>query len=199
MRDVIDVWLCSLGDAADARAAARAKLRRVLAGYAGDVIELAAGPQGKPHIADSAWSFNLSHCEDRALLAVAFDADVGVDLERERDDVDAAPIVAQYFAPQERGEFARQPIAKRQWWFFRQWVVKEAVVKAHGGGLSVAPDSFAVQFDDPYSARVIAADGDPGCHWRVTMLDAGPGWHAALAYDGPLRSVRFRERDDSRR
>ena len=204
MNDFIDFWLFSLGEdqAQRARAAARARLREILADYHGesaDTLELAEGVHGKPRLAGSAWAFNLAHCGDRALVAVAHGAGVGVDLERERDDVDVVPIVKHYFSPHEREDFERQPAARRCAWFFRQWVAKEAVVKAHGGGLTIAPNLFAVQFEDAHRGRVLSPGADPGDHWHVRMLDAGPGWHAAVAFDGLPRALRFRSRDTSRR
>lgn len=183
------------------RTVARARMRAILAGYTGgsaQALVLAEGAQGKPHIAGSALGFNLSHCGERALLAVAHGANVGVDLEREREDVEVAQIVQRYFSADEREIFAAQRIAERQRWFFRQWTAKEAVVKAHGGGLSVAPESFSVRFDDAQRAHVLSPRTDPGAHWRVQMLDAGSGWHAAVAHDGPPRRLRILERDFTR-
>lgn len=144
---------------------------------------------GKPYVCDrggapSSWSFNLSHCEDRALVAVAHDRPVGVDIEREREDVDIAALVRQFFGPAEREQFASLTPERRSAWFYRQWVAREAVVKAHGGGWSVPPESFSVIYEESRTAVVLSPEPAPGPQWVVRTVDVGAGWHAAVASPG---------------
>ena len=153
------------------------------------------GPQGRPRIAHSSFDFNLSHSEDRAALAVATGVRVGIDLERERENDDVAALVRQFFAPEERARFATIDVAGRQRWFYRQWVAKEAVLKAHGGGLSVDSSGFAVCFESAERGSVRSPTDDPGAQWNVRMLSVGCGWHAAVAVDAPLDHIHFTIRD----
>jgi 4'-phosphopantetheinyl transferase len=166
--------------------------RVVLSAYLGTEpgnVCLRSGAKGKPYVCDrsgapSPWSFNLSHCEDRALVAVAHDRPIGVDIERERDDVDVAALVRQFFGPAEREQFASLPTDRRHAWFHRQWVAREAVVKAHGGGWSIPPESFTVLFEEGGTAAVHSPDASPGGQWVVRTVDVGAGWHAAVASSG---------------
>lgn len=182
--------------------AAHARMRSILGDYLQRdprAIELAYGPHGRPYLAGEALAFNLSHSEDRAALAVAAGVRIGIDLERERDDVDVAALVRQVFAPKERADFAGVDPGQRRPWFYRQWVAKEAVLKAHGGGWSVPAGGFAVRFVSADTASVRSATQDPGEQWAVRMLSCGPGWHAAVAVDAPPGDVHVTMRDDRRR
>src|SRR4051812_2321719 len=96
--------------AADRRryVAAHAMLRQVLAGYlAGGSasavhaaqLKFVQGPSGKPDLADGSLQFNLSHSGPLALLAVARDQAVGVDLEQRWEMPDLAILEERMFAP----------------------------------------------------------------------------------------------------
>ena len=181
--------------------AAHARMRSILGEYLrrdAREIEFAYDSHGRPRLARDSLDFNLSHSDDRAVLAVATGVRVGVDLERERDGVDVAALVRQFFAPEEQARFAAVDFDERQRWFYRQWVAKEAVLKAHGGGLSVASSGFAVCFESADTGSVRSTMQDPGAQWTVRMLSPGRGWHAAVAVDAPLRTIRFTIRDDRR-
>jgi 4'-phosphopantetheinyl transferase len=166
----------------------RAVLGTYLATDPGDVC-LRSEAMGKPYVYDhsgaaSPWNFNLSHCDDRALIAVAHGRRIGVDIERERADVDIAALVRQFFSPPEREQFASLPADRRHAWFYRQWVAREAVVKAHGGGWSIPPESFSVAFEEGGTAAVHSLDAPTAGRWVVRTLDVGAGWHAAVASPG---------------
>ena len=181
--------------------AAHEKMRSILGEYLRRdprEIEFEYGPQGRPSIARSSLDFNLSHSEDRAVLVVGTGVRIGVDLEHERENVDTAALVQEFFAPEERARFASVNVDERQRWFYRQWVAKEAVLKAHGGGLSVASSGFAVRFESANTGRVRSGAQDPGEQWIVRMLSAGRGWHAAAAVNVPLDRIRFTLRDRRR-
>jgi 4'-phosphopantetheinyl transferase len=181
-------------------AVAHAVMRGLLVHYVGGnavEVEIRQEAHGKPYIArgDGAGGelmFNLSHSEDRALLGVARDRRIGVDLERERDQVDVMSIARRFFAPGERDMLASLPESDRRAWFHRQWVGKEAVLKAHGMGLSAPPERFDVVFDEGGGGSVLCAGRAPGCEWTLRLLDAGPGWHAAVASAGRDWFVRLR-------
>lgn len=108
-------------------------------------IGLRAGPYGKPCLAGGGrCSFSLSHSGGVALVAIARDAAVGVDIEQRRAIPDAMALASAHFAPVERDELARQPDAGRDDAFLRAWTRKEACLKAIGYGLSVAPGLVVV-------------------------------------------------------
>lgn len=175
-------------------------LRHLLGRYCGlrpAAIAFEYGSAGKPSIAhigarDERITFNLAHSHDRALLAVARDRDIGVDLERVRDDFDPLPVVREFFFGAELAAIEASAPDLRRDAFFRHWVAKEAVLKAHGGGLSLALDSFCVTFDSDGSiARV--RPSDPRALDRallVRMLPLPAGWHGAVAASGDAWMIR---------
>src|ERR1700759_4366756 len=82
-----------------------AAVRRILGGYLAlppSSVEILALPKGKPRLAgDSRLRFNLSHSGDLALLAVAEDLEVGVDVEKVRFDLEVDGL-AGFFTVAER-------------------------------------------------------------------------------------------------
>src|SRR5207237_826049 len=85
---------------------ARGCLRRLLGEYLGlapDAVALAATDLGKPHLtqSDIDLRFNVAHSEELPLFAFACGREIGVDLERERPDVDWRDLARRFFAPQE--------------------------------------------------------------------------------------------------
>lgn len=167
-------------------AAARAWLRRILAGYLGRDpagLRFGYGPDGKPHLAGSpSLRFNLSHSGGRAALAVASGREVGIDIEAIRP---VEPHIAgRVFAAGEIRTWSALPPADRLAAFFRCWTRKEAYLKALGTGLGTTRlDSFEVSLAPGDPPAVLAVDGDPraAAEWRVADIDLGPGFVGALA------------------
>lgn len=103
-------------------------------------LEFVYGPHGKPRLAapnaDSPLHFNLSHSGDLALVAVAADRELGVDLERLRADLAVLKLARRFFAPAEAAALARLAEDELIPAFCRMWVRKEALLKAFGEGIS---------------------------------------------------------------
>ena len=161
-------------------AAARGALRMLLGAYVGAAPTLLAfgvSATGKPFLEDAPWlRFNLAHSDALALVAVARDIEVGVDVERRRAVGDAAALAARYFAPEEAGELATLPEDMRSDAFLRCWTLKEAVLKGTGKGLSQPLDSF----------RVAGAPAG----WSLHALEPGPAYLGALAVQAPACRLR---------
>ncbi len=85
--------------------AGRGLLRDVLAHYVNAPaaeLRLAYGAWGKPSLAEQpAVCFNLAHSGGRALIAVAHQREVGVDIERVRTDLDTAALAGLAFCDAE--------------------------------------------------------------------------------------------------
>jgi 4'-phosphopantetheinyl transferase len=169
----------------------RAVLRQLLARETGrkpEELVFAAGPHGKPRLDDTGAGirFNLSHSAGRALIAIASDAEVGVDLEEIRPRTDLRAVARRVFTEAEReavelgGEAA----------FYGHWVAKEAFVKATGRGIE-SLRSFEVLLDGPGGARLNHVGGDPAeaAKWTLAPLDVGPGFAAAAVVAAPGASV----------
>jgi 4'-phosphopantetheinyl transferase len=143
---------------------AHAALRAILGSVTAAPLEFAVHEKGKPYLASAPEiHFNLAHSREMALVAVARDVEVGVDIERVRPLPEYAAIAQRYFP-----EGHTAPTGVRD--FFRHWTRFEAMLKAHGAGL-------------------YGAGATPPGFWSVTELDFGPRFTASLAVEGPLPAV----------
>ena len=139
-----------------------------------------------PSAAASTIQFNLTHSEDRGLLAVSSGMDLGVDLERVRPNIEALAISRHYFFGSERAAIESAPPELIEHAFFRYWVAKEAVLKAQGIGLGFPLDRFRVDFL-PGGDRATIDTLDPErleAGWNIRMLSCEPGWLGAVAARG---------------
>ena len=123
---------------------------------------------GKPEVANPEAAdlpgrlrFNLSHTNGLALLAVCLDADLGIDVEAVRAVSDLELIAQSHFSAREVTAFNGFDSAARQRAFFRCWTRKEAFLKAHGKGLSIPLDSFAVSLDEEERPALLECRWDP--------------------------------------
>jgi 4'-phosphopantetheinyl transferase len=174
--------------------AARSALRYVLARYlhrdAGH-LSFVTGPHGKLALDDDALAFNLSHAGDYALIAVAKRLAVGVDIEHISPARASVDIASRFFSPLEQAQLAVTPTDVRAAAFFRIWSRKEAVIKALGEGLACPLSTFDVS-PDVDEARLLAfrREGIEVDDWSMLSIDAAPGYAAALAVIGQIKSVR---------
>lgn len=175
--------------------AARGLLREVLAGELGippAAVRFDYGPRGKPALArdlETELRFNVSHAQERALLAVARGLELGVDIEAVREGIDTAAIAKRFFSPKEGGALLALPEAARADAFFTIWTRKEAYVKLLGGGLAIPLDSFDVSLGEP--ARLLRSKGGEAAAEQVALLSltVPTGFRAALAVAGEPAAV----------
>ncbi|MEP7384686.1 MAG: 4'-phosphopantetheinyl transferase superfamily protein [Gemmatimonadota bacterium] len=152
--------------------AAHGALRLILAGYLGHDphdVRFEAGPRGKPSVVGGALQFNLSHSGAIALIAVAKERPVGVDVERQRSIVDLEGIVERICTPRERAALDAVPPSKREGAFLAMWTRKEALAKMTGDGF-----------------RALSRDASLGLQvdCRLEPLDDLPGYAACVAAQG---------------
>jgi 4'-phosphopantetheinyl transferase len=141
--------------------------------------------------------FNLSNSGDLALLAVAVERELGVDLEQLRPMSDAMDVARRFFSAPENEVFTALDETVREAAFFRCWTRKEAYIKAVGEGLSMPLDRFDVAFAPGEEARLLATRGDPeeAARWTLVGLEPGPGYVGALAAEGGGWTLRRFERE----
>ena len=166
-----------------ARAFLRAVLGRLL-GVPPEEVRLSYEPAGKPRT--EGLRFNLSHSGNLALLAVARDREIGVDVEELRQVTDASLLAERFFAPGETAVLRTLDRAERDAAFLRCWTLKEAYVKAVGAGLSIPLDRFEVGYVPavPEPALRFLDEGAEAARWVLRALDPGPGYVGALAAEG---------------
>ena len=151
-----------------------------------------AGDHGKPRlgIAGGGIEFSLSHSGARVVLALARDASIGVDVERLNAGRDFSALAPAVLSAAEQRAVAALPEAERAAAVLRYWTRKEALLKATGHGLGVAPGSLTVTSPDTPPALVAweaAAPLDAAAH--LFDLSPGPGHVASLAILGPRLAV----------
>lgn len=175
---------------------ARAALRRIAARHLGAdprSIRFTHGAHGKPELVGAAGllRLNVSHSGTLALVALSRGEEVGVDVERHRRDVDVDGLAAIVCTVRERAMLCALAPEERRAAFFDVWTRKEAVLKALGRGLTLAPDRVEVA-----DGGAVPVEVAPGARVAVAVqpLDVGPGHSAAVARVGPGAAVRlFRE------
>jgi 4'-phosphopantetheinyl transferase len=182
----------------DSYAVSRGLLRRLLAAYSGvhaARIQFQYGDQGKPAIAkpgNPSLRFNVSHSGDAVLLGFALDREIGVDIERMREDVDFAGLSRSSFSQTERESVLALDRDERARLFYEYWTCKEACIKADGRGLSVPLDQFSIvaSAQGPQCREIsVAGPGVFASAMRIRILDAIPGYAAAAAMAGTAWDV----------
>jgi 4'-phosphopantetheinyl transferase len=179
---------------------------------------------GKPRLANDLAGeagpvpFSLARAGDRLAVAVSDQPglEVGVDVERVPDPGDAVlAAVPEVLTTTELATYRRLDGARRGHALAVWWARKEAVLKAVGHGLAVAPSTIAVTSPDEapavtrWSAPVVGGIGlaggvrvsavrDRAVHPRVSMhdLEAAHGYVGCVAAVGAL-SLGVAERDAS--
>lgn len=141
----------------------------------------------KPRFAGSAseLEFSISHSGERIVVALSRAVALGVDVERVSAANTDRSLVASVLCASEQRELIALPQTVRPWAFCRYWTRKEAVLKATGDGLRVAPKLIAVTA--PTSAPALlrwSGPQRPADGVQLYDLDAGPGYAASLASIG---------------
>jgi 4'-phosphopantetheinyl transferase len=178
--------------------AARASLRQLLAIYAQtqpSQVRFRYSPYGKPALSypETDLRFNVSHSDDRALIAVTHGREVGVDIEKVRGDVGIDELANRFFSPIESEQLGALSTSEKLAAFFRIWTCKEAFLKAQGMGLSLRLDSFDVEVHPSRPARIVATrpDASEARRWSLTTLNLEAGYAGAVAVEGPVPEVLF--------
>jgi 4'-phosphopantetheinyl transferase len=175
----------------------RGLLRRALARYLkieACAVEFRTTANGKPELAArSDLRFNLSHTRGATVFALAHHRQVGIDVERIRQDTNAMELAERFFSRPEVEWLRSQPASEHLPSFLSCWTAKEAYIKAQGEGLSLPLGSFGV-LPMPATAKLqlkVYADPEESKRWTMWRLDLGPDLCAALAVEGENCKVRL--------
>ena len=163
---------------AHSQALASAWLRDVAGDAAADGLHRDA--RGRPRLAcgDAGWS----HSHGRLLIAYTGHGRLGVDIEPLARRADPLRIARRYFSGEEIAALDALDGVTRQSAFLRMWCAKEAVLKAHGGGIAfglhkavfdATGDGLRMLRCDPALGRVD--------DWRLDLLEPEPEFIAVLA------------------
>jgi len=176
--------------------AARGGLRAILGAYLQvdpGRIEFSYGPQGKPALMgpDADLTFNLSHSDDVAFVALTRGRTIGVDIERIKPFAEVADVTRTIFSARELAVFRTLAPSDQQDGFFNAWTRKEAFVKATGLGFSMSVKEVEVSFAPGEEARLVRLNGsaDEAAQWTLVELPAPAGFKAAVATPGIVGQV----------
>ncbi len=157
-------------------------------------ISIVPASDGKPHVdpaAGGAVHFNLSHSADLALIVLARDVAVGVDVERVRPwDADVDDTPAHFFSRREQRLLAAVPARIWPEAFTRCWTRKEAIVKAIGAGLPSALADIDVgvwPLEEVTDRRFGRRSAAAGC--TLVEVPTAPGYVASAAWRGHARHL----------
>jgi len=178
---------------------ARAVLRLLLARYLScspSAVLLQTGEFGKPVLAvegrELPLQFNLSHSHGLAIYAIAFNHELGVDLEWVRPGIASEEIATRYFSIRERQELLSLPPELRGEGFFNAWTRKESYIKAHGKGLQIPLKSFDVTLAPGQPVVLRSSDAD---RWRIYSFIPAENFAAALTVEAGGAILNFYEAD----
>ena len=176
---------------APAETKARAWLGPLL-GLEPDALPLRRDPHGRPRLeppatgCDAGWS----HSGEGLVIAFRRGLVLGIDLERMRPRPRALALARRFFAPSEADWLEGIAEPAREQSFLRLWCAKEALLKAHGRGLSfgLAKLAFAERGGALVLVECDPALGVPG-DWKLHEWSPRPGYRAALAWRDALPTM----------
>lgn len=157
-----------------------------------------SGPYGKPALAAEDrhcpnLGFNLSHSGDWAMFALAWDREVGIDLETithvEGDEDELSGLAARIFSTREMTHWRALPkIETRRAAFLRAWTRKEAYAKAIGKGVADELRHIELVLDaaapKPSLIVNLSRKGEGRTRdWAIHDLPAPEGFAAAVAFN----------------
>ena len=157
----------------------RAALRDVLCRYincSNEQLALVTAKHGKPFAEVDgkpvSTSFNVTHSGQHGLVAVAPKGRLGVDIEEGAPRRRLQGLIEAVFSPGEQAEFEDLDESGKLRLFFRLWTLKEALVKAHGKGLSMKVSEIEI----PVAMRRGAMSSTcrfpqlPGATWHLENI-----------------------------
>lgn len=168
----------------------RGLVRTTLSAYGG--LEPAAwrfecNEFGRPEVVNfpgpKPFRFNLSHSDGCIVCAVAWQCDLGVDVEYVDRRTGGPHLAQRFFASSEVDDLLALPPSEQRRVFFDYWTLKEAYIKARGKGLAIPLDQFAfvLRRDKPIRIECHAELCDEPADWQFMQLDLSARHRVALA------------------
>ena len=116
-------------------------------------------------------------------MALGEAVQLGVDIEALKPRPRARELAQRFFHPDETAWLHSLDDDTLQLSFIRLWCAKEAVLKAHGKGLSFGLEKL-VFADDQSALRLVSCDEALGQPWQWSLQEWTPlpGYRAALAW-----------------
>ncbi len=182
------------GDIQNRHAVVLMALRGILSLYLGCpplAIRYQYGRYGKPALAADFQSvglhFNSTDSRDLALVAVAKDAQLGIDLEYLDRRIRNLRLAERICGVVERAQWQTGEEARRQ--LLQCWTRKEAWGKALGSGIRYTLPLIPVCVGLSWAnCRIFSTQSD----WQLLTLQPEDDWLVSVVTAGPIDSVQFR-------
>jgi len=177
--------------------AAHVVLRKVLSRYCTQrpqELDIQKTSAGKPFLThDHAVRFNLTHSHGRALIAIAKDREVGIDLEKVRPEVDIVSLANRFLSSQDQAFIGGGDSKRRHERFLQVWVAREAVFKGEGKGMTfpLHRDHVELSSDGKEGRLVRGGGGSEGTNMPIRFLPLESGWVGAVAAEGTNWTVTY--------
>ncbi len=169
------------------RSALRAVLCRHI-GCANESLAFEVARHGKPFALvygrSAPVSFNVSHSGSHGLLVVAPKGRLGADVEERVPRRSLESLIEGVLSPSERTELESLDEPQKLHAIYRFWTIKEALLKAHGTGLSMRASALELPEDMRRGAvsALFRTPQIPGFTWRLE--DVGTeDFAAAVAFE----------------
>lgn len=176
----------------------RGILRTLLGGYLSmdaSQVPIVYGSLRKPALAllntERTLHFNLAHSNEWAAYVFDWDRRVGIDIEQVRPMADVDELVQRFFTSGE-STLIRSLSGNQKWdTFFQIWTCKEAILKAHGSGLTTPLDQFEISLHDDHGVTITPQTPDAAilADWNLQLLELVPGYKSAVAVEGNIGNV----------
>jgi 4'-phosphopantetheinyl transferase len=175
------------------------RLRNVLAQTLNEppeLINIKKTDHGKPYLVDRPeLVFNLSHSESTMVIALAWNCQLGVDIEYCKSRTSLAGLVDKCFADEEIAYWNNLPEDQKVSEFYRFWTRKEAFVKATGRGIGLGLNRCVINPENQSEFLRVPADYGQASTWHALNIDLGQGVCSALVTDKKIAGVRLVELD----
>jgi len=149
---------------------------------------------GKPFIASALLEelveplfFNLSHSQNKLVLAVARHEFLGVDIEYGLKPRRVEKIANRYFSNSEIEDLSGLEKSQIQKRFYDLWSLKEAYIKACGMGLAIPLNHFSFSFQNERKIEIKfhKERPDDSALWQFWNIESETGYHLSLAVKSP--------------
>lgn len=149
---------------------------------------------GKPVLEESSQyadiSFNVSHSNDIALIAISRKRNIGIDVEIINHETDHQALVTRFFSKAEQSEFNNCSASTKAKAFCACWTRKEAFIKAIGDGVAYGLDTFDIEVDPELQQPEINLHKASTETWSALNLAINDDYMACLVSNTDTINVR---------
>lgn len=132
-------------------------------------------------------NFNLSHSKDLAILGVALNYDIGIDIEKINKKIKYKEVARNFFSRKEIEQLEKTSLSKKRDFFFNCWTKKESYLKFLGNGiLSLSNDLEISVFQKKRTSKKTK------CAFFIYELNIHPEYKAAVTLENNINKIHIR-------